>query len=95
MFYGICIIDDDDMMVNYIYSNFLEDVITYSEWWLNKHNFFNKIDAMHYSTYGCAIQATDDETLKKAIKGILDEKEVRDKLEIMSDNFTIYFRIAK
>ena len=50
-------------------------------------NFFNKIDAMHYSTYGCAIQATDDETLKKAIKCILDEKEVRDKLEIMSDKF--------
>src|SRR3989344_1802926 len=50
-------------------------------------NFFNKVDAMHYSTYGCAIQSTDDETLKKAINDILEKEEVRIKLEEMSDEF--------
>jgi len=50
-------------------------------------NFANKKDPMQYSRYGCAIQANDEETLKKALKEIINNKEVKDKLLNMGNKF--------
>ena len=50
-------------------------------------NFYNKYEPIGYAKHGCALEANDEESLKKAINDTLYNKTAREKLRKNSEKF--------